>query len=105
MRYAFGLMGLAALAVASDVHDLTEETFAPFVKDNSLVLAECKDTSSTPTTCISLTITCSLRPMVWPLQSPRARVRGRRDDAEGEEHCLGQDRLHGAGGSMQRVRR
>jgi protein disulfide-isomerase A1 len=33
-------MGLAALAAASDVHDLTEETFAPFIKENSLVLAE-----------------------------------------------------------------
>lgn len=93
MRYAFGLMGLAALAVASDVHDLTEETFAPFVKDNSLVLAECKlPQAYLSITCGNiLTATRSLRPLVWPLQGARARVRGSRNDIEGEEHCFGQD--------------
>ena len=46
MKYAFGLAALAALATASDVHDLTKDTFDSFVKENDLVLAECK---STPT--------------------------------------------------------
>ena len=32
--------GLAALAAASDVHDLGKDTFAPFIKENDLVLAE-----------------------------------------------------------------
>jgi hypothetical protein len=42
MKYAFGLAALAALATASDVHDLTKDTFDGFVKENDLVLAECK---------------------------------------------------------------
>lgn len=29
MRQSFGLLGLAALAVASDVHELTKDTFEP----------------------------------------------------------------------------
>lgn len=37
---AIGLMSAAALAHASDVHDLTKDTFAPFVAENDLVLAE-----------------------------------------------------------------
>ena len=41
MRYSYGLLALAALAAASDVHELTKDTFEPFVKDNDLVLAEC----------------------------------------------------------------
>ena len=40
MRYSLGLMGLAALACASDVHDLTKDTFDSFVKEHDLVLAE-----------------------------------------------------------------
>ncbi|KAK5108624.1 hypothetical protein LTR62_008115 [Meristemomyces frigidus] len=41
MKYtALGLLGLAALAAASDVHDLTGATFDDFVKENDLVLAE-----------------------------------------------------------------
>ncbi|KAF2481787.1 thioredoxin-like protein [Neohortaea acidophila] len=40
MRHSFALLGLAALAVASDVHDLTKDTFDPFLKDHPLVLAE-----------------------------------------------------------------
>lgn len=39
---AFGLLGAAALAAASDVHDLKKDTFKPFVEENDLVLAECK---------------------------------------------------------------
>jgi len=40
MRSSLGLLGLAALATASDVHDLTKDTFGAFVQDNGLVLAE-----------------------------------------------------------------
>ncbi|RMY70761.1 hypothetical protein D0863_05590 [Hortaea werneckii] len=40
MKYSFALAGLAALATASDVHDLTKDTFEPFVKEHGLVLAE-----------------------------------------------------------------
>ncbi|KAF2835907.1 protein disulfide isomerase [Patellaria atrata CBS 101060] len=39
-RAAFGLIGAAALAAASDVHDLKSDTFADFVKEHDLVLAE-----------------------------------------------------------------
>jgi len=46
MKYAFGLAALAALATASDVHDLTKDTFDGFVKENDLVLAECKSTAT-----------------------------------------------------------
>lgn len=45
MKYAFGLAALAALATASDVHDLTKDTFDSFVKENDLVLAECKSSA------------------------------------------------------------
>lgn len=37
---ALGLVGAAALASASDVHDLKSDTFKTFVKENDLVLAE-----------------------------------------------------------------
>lgn len=37
---ALGLVGAAALASASDVHDLKTDTFTDFVKDHDLVLAE-----------------------------------------------------------------
>lgn len=39
---ALGLVGAAAIASASDVHDLKKDTFPEFVKDNGLVLAECR---------------------------------------------------------------
>lgn len=39
---ALGFAGLAAFASASDVHDLNKDTFTDFVKENDLVLAECK---------------------------------------------------------------
>jgi len=39
-RVAFGLLAAAAVASASDVHQLTKDTFNDFVKDNDLVLAE-----------------------------------------------------------------
>ena len=42
MKSSLAVLGLAALAVASDVHDLTKETFEPFVQENDLVLAECE---------------------------------------------------------------
>lgn len=38
---ALGLLG-AAVASASDVESLTKDSFPDFVKDNDLVLAECK---------------------------------------------------------------
>lgn len=38
---ALGLLaGLAAVASASDVHELGKDTFGPFIKENNLVLAE-----------------------------------------------------------------
>lgn len=37
---ALGLVGAAALASASDVHDLKKDTFTDFVKSHDLVLAE-----------------------------------------------------------------
>jgi protein disulfide-isomerase A1 len=37
----FGLIGAAAVASASDVHDLKADTFPDFIKENPLVLAEC----------------------------------------------------------------
>ncbi|KAI9823578.1 MAG: protein disulfide-isomerase precursor [Thelocarpon impressellum] len=37
---AFGLIGAAAVASASDVHDLKKDTFEPFIKEHGLVLAE-----------------------------------------------------------------
>lgn len=37
---AFGLIGAAAVASASDVHELKKDTFDSFVKDHDLVLAE-----------------------------------------------------------------
>lgn len=41
-NFAFGLAGIVAVAsAASDVHDLKKDTFAPFIEENDLVLAEC----------------------------------------------------------------
>ena len=37
---ALALLGAAAVASASDVHDLKSDTFKDFVKDHDLVLAE-----------------------------------------------------------------
>jgi len=40
-KAAFGLIAAAALAsAASDVHDLKGDTFASFITDNDIVLAE-----------------------------------------------------------------
>jgi len=49
---ALGLLGAAAVASASDsdVEQLTKDTFAGFVKDNDLVLAECKFSLGAPST-------------------------------------------------------
>ena len=42
MRYSVPLAGLfAAVAFASDVHQLNKDTFKAFVEDHDLVLAEC----------------------------------------------------------------
>lgn len=41
MRYSYSLLGLSALAMASDVVDLGKDSFEPFVKEHELVLAEC----------------------------------------------------------------
>ena len=43
--FALGLIG-AAVASASDVESLTKTTFPDFVKENPLVLAECKSPQS-----------------------------------------------------------
>jgi len=40
MKYSLGLLGLAAIAAASDVVDLGKDTFEDFTKENNLVLAE-----------------------------------------------------------------
>ncbi|KAK4611693.1 Disulfide-isomerase [Fulvia fulva] len=40
MRYSSALLALAGLAMASDVHELTKDTFKDFVTENELVLAE-----------------------------------------------------------------
>ncbi len=37
---ALGLVGAAAVAAASDVHDLKKDTFNDFIKEHDLVLAE-----------------------------------------------------------------
>ena len=37
---ALGLVGAAAVAAASDVHDLKQDTFKDFIKSHDLVLAE-----------------------------------------------------------------
>jgi protein disulfide-isomerase A1 len=42
---AIGLLG-ATIASASDVASLTKDTFPDFVKENDLVLAECKSPSA-----------------------------------------------------------
>lgn len=43
MRYSVPICGLlAAVALASDVHELTKDTFKGFVEENDLVLAECE---------------------------------------------------------------
>lgn len=41
MKYSLGLLGLAAIAAASDVVDLGKDSFEDFTKENNLVLAEC----------------------------------------------------------------
>ena len=52
MRYSIGLVALAALVAAedpaSDVHDLTTDSFSGFMKEHSLVLAECKSPRLSP---------------------------------------------------------
>lgn len=40
MRYSY-LLGLAALAAASDVHDLHKDDFSDFVGQHDLALIEC----------------------------------------------------------------
>lgn len=37
-----GLLAASSVAAASDVHDLKKDTFADFIKENDLVLAECE---------------------------------------------------------------
>jgi hypothetical protein len=44
---ALGLIG-AAVASASDVSSLTKDTFPDFIKENDLVLAECKPLATCP---------------------------------------------------------
>ena len=40
-KVAFGLLAAAAVASASDVTQLTKDTFDSFVGENGIVLAEC----------------------------------------------------------------
>jgi protein disulfide-isomerase A1 len=64
----------AAIATASDVHDLKKDTFGEFVKENDLVLAECKS-HSPPLIELSTTLlmlSFSFRTMVRSLQGSRA---------------------------------
>jgi protein disulfide-isomerase A1 len=43
MRYIAPICAvLAAVALASDVHELKKDTFKAFVEENDLVLAECE---------------------------------------------------------------
>ncbi len=42
MKPMLALFGAAAASAASDVHDLKLDNFEPFMKNHSLVLAECK---------------------------------------------------------------
>ena len=39
---ALAIAATVAVASASDVHELKKDTFPTFVKENDLVLAECK---------------------------------------------------------------
>ncbi|KAM7184910.1 hypothetical protein V8F33_012731 [Rhypophila sp. PSN 637] len=41
-RYALGLLAAAAVATASDVEQLKKDNFEAYVKENDIVLAECK---------------------------------------------------------------
>jgi protein disulfide-isomerase A1 len=41
-KLAFGLLAAAAVASASDVHQLKKDNFDEFVKANDIVLAECE---------------------------------------------------------------
>lgn len=45
-KIALGLLAAAAVATASDVIQLKKDTFDEFVKENDLVLAECKPDSA-----------------------------------------------------------
>jgi hypothetical protein len=42
LNAALGFIGAAGLASASDVVELKADTFPAFIKENPLVLAECK---------------------------------------------------------------
>lgn len=72
---AFGLLGAAALAAASDVHDLKTDTFKTFVSENDLVLAECMSPTVPPLWCLLTCLVISLCPLVRTLQGPGTRVR------------------------------
>jgi protein disulfide-isomerase A1 len=51
-KLALGLLAAAAVASASDVHQLKTDNFDEFIKTNDLVLAEC--TFPHPTPCVFL---------------------------------------------------
>jgi hypothetical protein len=74
MKYSLGLLGLAAIAAASDVVDLGKDTFEDFTKENSLVLAECMLRSRKAPRTVQLTNVSSLCALVWSLQGSRSRV-------------------------------
>lgn len=109
----FTLLAAAAVASASDVTQLKKDDFDEFIKSNDIVLAECMSmctqrvamTPPYPATRTDDTDTYSFRPMVWPLQGPRPRVRGGRHHSEGEGNQACQDRLHRGGRSLWAIRR
>jgi hypothetical protein len=96
---ALGLAAIAATVVAaeeaSDVHVLGKDTFADFVKENDLVLAECKSPAPSGTRLPANSSVYSLRAVVRSLQGARSRVRGGCHDPQGQEHQARQGRLHG----------
>lgn len=75
-NFLFGLLaastGVHAADAASDVAQLSKDTFEEFVKGNDLVLAECKSCFQLRGIRAVANTPRSLRSLVWSLQGPRA---------------------------------